>query len=400
MQGSNNPAKNLFVLSLTLIVMIVGLGFGTSLFLYSYKLLNSSALSNKNLQTRSLKIGILGNQENYLPLADYLKKQFGGKLEVVVDGYEKLSYQEAKARIATKQWDIAFTLSPMVSVAAKDNGYFFATRMFPRNPPYYQSAIFVRANSPIKSIEDLTPNTTIALGDFNSASSFYMPVYDLFGKTLNVKMGLRGQQIREMVQSGEVDIGAGAFGDTVTKDPNIRIIHQSRNIPGSGVYLSPNLSQSDREAIRQVLLDAPAELQKKANFGKGKEPDYSFFLGISRRTEQVLSCSDFTKNPVNFFCADNNSKRQTAMTKNTSIVGRVNGWSRPDDSTIRLNLSSNSGKLYSVVVTSDILNQIPNVGNTLSLQNKMIEINSVYPKKINNKLELVITEPNQLRLFE
>lgn len=101
---------------------------------------------------------------------------------------------------------------------------------------------------------------------------------------------------------------------------------------------------------------------------------------------------------MNFFCATG-STRQTGTTKNASIIGRVNGWSRADDTMIRLNLSSSSGKLYSVVVTSDILNRIPNAGNTLSLQNKMIEINGVSPKRVNNKLELIITEPKQLRLF-
>lgn len=207
MQGSKNPAKNLLAILLALVLMVAGIGLGTYMFLYSSKLLNFGLTSNnKKLQARSLKIGILGDKEDYIPLADYLKKQFGGDLEVVIDGYNRLSYQEAKAKIATKKWDIAFTLSPMISVAAKDNGYFFAARMFPQNTPYYQSAIFVRANSSIKSIEDLTPNTTIALGDFNSASSFYMPVYDLFGKTLNVKMGLRGQEIREMVRECPYDL--------------------------------------------------------------------------------------------------------------------------------------------------------------------------------------------------
>ena len=127
-------------------------------------------------------------------------------MQIVIEGDEDLPYQEAKNKLATKQWDIAFTLSPMISVAAQDNGYHWAARMFANYPPYYQSALFVKANSPIRSLADLSPSTKIALGDFNSASSFYMPSYDLYGKTLLVDMGYRGDDIREMVSSGQADV--------------------------------------------------------------------------------------------------------------------------------------------------------------------------------------------------
>jgi len=130
-----------------------------------------------------------------------------------------------------------------------------------------------------------------------------MPVYDLYGKTLTVDMGHRGQKIREMVRTRKADLGAGALGDTVKNDPDIRIIHLSRDIPGSGVYLSPELSESDTKAIQTVLLNAPKDFQKKANYGAGLEPNYTAFMEIIQRTEQVLGCSDFRKNPVSFFCA-------------------------------------------------------------------------------------------------
>ncbi|MGL6136728.1 MAG: phosphate/phosphite/phosphonate ABC transporter substrate-binding protein, partial [Planktothrix sp.] len=188
------------------------------------------------LETNSLTIGILGKSEDYTPLVEYLKQQFGDQITITIDSKLRESYQEVKNQLATKKWDIAFTLSPMISVAAKDNRYVWVARMFPQSPPYYQSSLFVQKNSSIQSISDFKNTTVIALGDFNSASSFYMPSYDLFGKSLRVTMGHRGERIQELVKTGEADVGAASY-EAVKNDPNFRVIQISRNIPGSGVYL-------------------------------------------------------------------------------------------------------------------------------------------------------------------
>jgi hypothetical protein len=95
------------------------------------------------LETNSLTIGILGKSDNYTPLFEYLKQQFGDQITITIDSHRRESYQEAKNKLATQKWDIAFTLSPMISVAAKDNRYVWVARMFPQSPPYYQSALFV-----------------------------------------------------------------------------------------------------------------------------------------------------------------------------------------------------------------------------------------------------------------
>ena len=208
-----------------------------------------------------------------LPLASYLRSALvsddffsflkGEQIKIIVEGDRELSYQEAKNRITNKEWDIAFTLSPVISATAKENGYLFSSRMFPGKPKNYQSAIFVKADSKISSIDDIKTNNTIALGDFNSASSFYMPIYELYGKTLSINMKNRGQDILKMVKSGKVDLGAAAYGDTVSnQDHDIRVILLSRNIPGSGVYLSPHLNGQDRQTITKVLKEASADIKK------------------------------------------------------------------------------------------------------------------------------------------
>uniref|UniRef100_B8HSV5 ABC-type phosphate/phosphonate transport system periplasmic component-like protein n=1 Tax=Cyanothece sp. (strain PCC 7425 / ATCC 29141) TaxID=395961 RepID=B8HSV5_CYAP4 len=263
------------------------------------------------IQPALLRIGILTDPEKHKTLSAYLQEQLipdnfinylqGEKLQIVVEGDPQLSYQQAKDKIATKVWDIAFTESPMIAVAAKDNNYTFAARMYPQEAPYYQSVLFVRSDSPIRALSDLRPTTVIALGNFNSASSFFMPVYDLYGKTFNLRIGNRSSEIRQLVKGGQVEVGAGAEV-VIRKDPQLRVIHVSRNIPGSGVYLSPQLSPVDRETIQRTLLSAPENIKVAANFGAGEELDYSEFIKIVRRLEGMLSCVDWQRTSVQLFC--------------------------------------------------------------------------------------------------
>lgn len=344
------------------------------------------------LETNSLTIGILGKTEDYTPLVDYLKQQFGDQITIDIDSKLRESYQEVKNKLATKQWDIAFTLSPMISVAAKDNGYVWVARMFPQSPPYYQSALFVEKNSSIQSITDFKNSTLIALGDFNSASSFYMPSYDLFGKSLRVTMGHRGEVIQELVKTGKADVGAASY-EAVKNDPDFRVIQISRNIPGSGVYLSPNLSDNDQKAITQALVNAPANIQKKANYGLDKEPDFSYFIQISQRAEEVLKCADFTQNPVNFFC----SPATATIPKSNQIIGIVNGLSIVENQITRLTLQAKDQKIYYVFLNPQILNQIPNAGSGLNLQNKTLVITGVISDPKSN--QIVINDANQVQVL-
>lgn len=354
----------------------------------------------QKLEATNLTIGILSPSKYYQELVDYLKQQFGNKVQIVIDGDESIPYEEARKRIINKEWDIAFTLSPMLSVAAKDNGYHFAARMFAYNPPYYQAALYTKSNSTIQSLNDLKSTTTIALGDFNSASSFYMPAYDLFGKSLQVDMGHRGTKIKELVKTGKVDLGAGAY-ETVKNDKELRVIHVSRQIPGSNVYLSPNLSEVDRETITKVLLNAPAQIKKQANYGSGKEPDYSYFIQISKKAEEVLKCANFQRNPVNFFCSNGSvTQKFNNPGSSLSISGRINGWSRKDSENEIFSLSGQDGKVYQILVSRKVLNQVPGASNPIALQNKQVKIIDVVPAKTKQGLlELTITQPNQLSLL-
>ncbi|WP_052331009.1 phosphate/phosphite/phosphonate ABC transporter substrate-binding protein [Planktothrix agardhii] len=397
---SSSKTNQAFILTISAILSLSLFGIMVYLFVNPKTGLIPLVFSEKQqpinrLETNSLTIGILVKSDDYTPLVEYLKQQFGDQITITIDSKLRESYQEVKNKLANKKWDIAFTLSPMISVAAKDNGYVWVARMFPQSPPYYQSALFVEKNSSIQSISDFKNTTVIALGDFNSASSFYMPSYDLFGKSLRVTMGHRGEVIQELVKTGKADVGAASY-EAVKNDPNFRVIQISRNIPGSGVYLSPNLSDNDQKAIIQALVNAPANIQKKANYGVDGEPDFSSFIQISQRAEEVLKCADFTQNPVNFFC----SPATANISESNQIIGIVNGLNIEKNQITRLTLQAKDQKIYYVFLNPKILNQIPNAGSGLNLQNKTIMIRGVIPEQQSNTIDkIVITDSNQISVL-
>ncbi|WP_138504405.1 phosphate/phosphite/phosphonate ABC transporter substrate-binding protein [Nostoc sp. PA-18-2419] len=364
--------------------------------------LPSTTIENQqqSLQTSSLTIGILSKPSYYQELTTYLRSQFGNKVQIVLDGDESISYEEARKRMINKEWDIAFTLSPILSLAAKNNDYHFAARMFPNNPPYYQATLFTKSTSSIKSLNDLKSTNTIALGDFNSASSFYVPAYDLFGKSLRVDMGHRGKDIKDLVKTGKADVGAAAY-EAVANDKDLRIIHLSKDIPGSNVYLSPKLSESDRQIITKILLNAPENIRKQANYDSGEEHDYSQLIKISQRTEEILKCANFQQNPVNFYCSDSPPNQQFNNSNNISkILGRINGWSHQDSETETFKLSGKDNKVYQIVIPRKILDQVPGASNPIALQGKEVKIINVAPQKAQaGMFELKLTQPNQLNVL-
>jgi len=342
----------------------------------------------------TLTIGILSSSDYYKGLTDYLKREFGNKVQIIIDGGDELSYEEARKRMINREWDISFTLSPMLSIAAKNNGYTHTGRMFPKNDPYYQAVLFTKADSPIKSISDLNETHTIALGDFNSVSSFYVASYDLYGKTLNVNMGHKSRKIKELVKSGQADLGAAA--DSAVKDEkDLRIIHVSKDIPGSGVFLSPRLSKSDQEIITKALLNAPEKIREDANYGQGQDYDYSNLIKISERANEILKCSDFTKNPVNFYCASKPIENTIKPPESdSSIVGKINGWTKRGD-TETFKLVGENNQIYEVVIPSPIFNKILDAPNPIALQGKTVKIIDVKPQKVGEINQINIAEPSQ-----
>lgn len=352
----------------------------------------------KDIARMPLRVGILTSSDKYEKFKSYLEEQLSSKaLSVVIEGDADISYTEAQNQIAKQQWDVIFALSPMNGMRAKDNGYVWLARMFPQFPPGYQSALYVRTGSPIQSLNDIETTTKVALGDFSSASSFYMPAYDLYGKSMTATAGYRSSKIKELVANSIVDMGVAVYSD-VKGDPRFRVIHVSREIPGSGVYISPKISPIDQERIRHILMNAPEAIKKEANYGEGQEPDYEVFRGISLRADEVLGCSNFDRQPVQFFCNNQNSQQSVQPHEGTS--GTITGFTNQGNGMIRLRFEEDGGRVCQISIALKTLSSIPNGTSPGMLNHKRVSLTGVnLGASSNQACELPITEPKQLKVL-
>jgi ABC-type phosphate/phosphonate transport system substrate-binding protein len=264
----------------------------------------------KDLQKTPLVIGFLTAPHHnlypkdhfYLAFENYLKKELGiNVIDVRIKFGNAISYQEIKKKIADKEWDIIFAHSPMNSWTAKSNGYAWLGRQSLQNRAYYYSVLFVKADSPIRSIADIKPTTTIALGYIGSASSFHVPLSDLYGKHLSITLGHSHEKIQELVRSGKADIGASI--QHIEGNPEWRVIHRSKAIPVSGIFVSPKLSPSDQDRIKQIFRQASGDIKNMIGFEESPEISYESMGAVSDKVEKLMKCTNyFDKNPVKLYC--------------------------------------------------------------------------------------------------
>lgn len=372
---------------------------------------NSSQSSTPSSEKTSLTLGVVTTPynpvENYTALEKHLEEQLktqsGFSVDIKIDSIEitgENPLQQARNRLAEKKWDIAFTTSPILSVSAINNNYEFVARMFPQSPKF-ESSLFVLNESPIQGIDDLTPDKTIALGELSNPTTFYIPVYDLYGKILKVDRGNPdAQSIVEKVKSAQADVGAAPF-QIVSTDPQLRVIQRSRSIPLSGVYLSPSLSNPERESIEEALLNASEEIQQKAQYGAGEEPDYQYLIGITNRVDTILSCVDLDRQPLQFFCSESDKFTQVGSDRQTDDIvarGQVNGY-QINGENVTLSANGEDGKTYRILVPRPLLDRIPNALPLAELQDKSIQLRSVEPTQNGATIDVKIESSEQLTVF-
>lgn len=394
--GKNPRTKILFwsLISLAVTVAVGGSIFTTSELTKpcpnkSEKRVWGSCYSESQARLITIGIGSDSPDSDYNALAAYLRNQLGNKIAIDRNTpYEKIPF-----RIAQKDWDIAFTRSPIFSIAAESNRYTGVAIMFPDQPTYYRAVLYVRADSPIQSIDDIKSTTTIALGTPESAPTFLLPIYALYGKSLRVGTGYRPKDVIEMVKAGKVDIGAARYA-AVKDDPALRMIYVSKAIPGAGVYLSPLLTTTERQRLKNALLNAPLEIQAKAHYGKGQIPKYDELKKITFKTAKLIECLDLKTNSfsldktVNLFC-------QKQSPYPDFIEGRVREYKVSNQSNIQLKVVTTNNQVYLVLVPKQILNQIPiKPINTLD---KDVQIKNVAIQKLTDGIWSVkLTRLNQL----
>ncbi len=239
--------------------------------------------------------------EEYSPMAAYLAHRMGvttGTFVSVVD------YAGVLAALESGQVDVAY-LSPLPYAIATNR-----MKIIPLSMPIikgkltYHGIIFVRADSPIKTIADLK-GRRMAFGDPTSTSGYLLPMRVLEQNGVPITALKQSYNagdanvVVKAVENGAADAGAAyenvfevAYRGHPEKATAMRIIGTTEEIP-NGIYVGRgNLSNSDVAKLKKAFLDMNTDPEGRAAMLKAPHdkmvpPDDKMFDGVREKAKSL-----------------------------------------------------------------------------------------------------------------
>ncbi len=199
-------------------------------------------------------------REGYTPMAQFLAKKLGLKSGTYI---QVADYSGVAAALQSYKVDVAY-LSPFSYALASS-----MTKLHPLAMPVisgslmYRGIIFVRADSPIKGLEDLN-GKTFAFGDPASTTGYLLPKGLLDKRGIKLKRSYHAGDANVVVTAVEnrrADAGAAyenVFDVTYRNAPEkkklLRVIAETEELP-NGIYVGRgNLPPDQIEKLKQAFL--------------------------------------------------------------------------------------------------------------------------------------------------
>ena len=252
-----------------------------------------SCTAAKPVSTDKLTIGVVSygeaevSLERYQRFQEYLAEQTKIAFELEV-AYNEL---QAVQQVESGNWSLVFA-PPGLAVIAGKRGF---TQLFPLDDADQSehSLIVVLEDSPVETLDGLA-NQTVAMGKPGSAAGYYLPLYNLYGLTLEeVKFAPTPETLLEWVDDGTVVAGAISekdFNEHKSKfsGADFRILYESkRNIP-SGVVLLGAIERGQGEFIQRVMQAAPSDVASDAQYLPAAPlPDYGDMVKVVERVRPL-----------------------------------------------------------------------------------------------------------------
>lgn len=193
----------------------------------------------------------------YVPLMRYLEKETGHKFRLHITPKNESIVDEIGAgrvqfaAIGTVSYLQAYSKYP-VKPLVRGTG---------ENGRFYQAVIITRADSPIKSIRDLS-GRSFAFGSPNSTQGHLIPRIMLAEQGLSLS-SLKSfgyfashTETANAVISGQFDAGSiqDSLGKTLAEKGLVKIIAVSDLYPRSGITVAPGVPAEVAEAVKKALL--------------------------------------------------------------------------------------------------------------------------------------------------
>jgi phosphonate transport system substrate-binding protein len=227
----------------------------------------SAPIARDGSQTRPLMVMLIpadggtedGTKRDFMPLFDAVTRTRGLHFDVRVGE----SYGAVVEAMANGQVDVAFFGAVAYLQAKKRAGAELLAVSVENGASVYYSGIFVRADSPLKSLSDLK-GRSLALGDPNSTSSFAYPLAMLLDAGVDpekdlAKIYFAGSHVNSLAACAEkrVDAGAASFvsfekavDEKRLASDALRPIARSEPIPNPPLAMASRLPADIKSKLR------------------------------------------------------------------------------------------------------------------------------------------------------
>jgi phosphonate transport system substrate-binding protein len=226
--------------------------------------------------------------DKYQPLQHYLAKKTRSIVELEPAYNELIALEQ----IRRKNWSIVFATPGLAAIAIGQELYI---PLFPLAgmSSLEKSVIVVKQDSPSEKLADLA-NKKIALGEAGSAAAYYMPLYDLYGLTLQqIRISPTPKKVLEWLSKGEIEAGALSESDfnryrKQFDSTRFRVLWKSRSIPAGVVLLAPTIERNQQENIKQAMNEAPSNIVADAGYlPSAPVPNYQEFIKLVEKVKPL-----------------------------------------------------------------------------------------------------------------
>lgn len=250
--------------------------------------------NNNNMEPLGkLTIGIVSydsgdrSVDQYQPFRDYLSQQ----TQTIVELEPAFNELQAVEQIQRQNWSIVFAPPGLAAIAIREAQYL---PIFPmQGTNNLRSVIVVLEDSSIDSLGDLA-NEVVALGEPGSATGYYLPLYDLYGLTLeNVQFAPTPRTVLQWVSEEAVAAGAISEPDYQQyrhefQDADFRILHTSRAVPTGMVLIGPTVDRNQQQQIEQAMREAPSAIVGDAGYIPNIDlPNYEQFIQLVEKVRPL-----------------------------------------------------------------------------------------------------------------
>jgi phosphonate transport system substrate-binding protein len=244
-------------------------------------------------QPTRLTIGLVSYDSGASSLEKYQRFQtyLAEQLQAVVELEPVFNEIRAVEQIRADNWSLVFAPSGLAAIAIAEANYL---PIFPTlGAPNQKSVLVVRNDSSLEALGDLA-NQTIALGEAGSATGYYLPLYDLYGLTLEaIEFAPTPATALEWIADGRVAAGA-LSEDNFQQYRNdfgpgtFRILHASRAIPPGAVLISPTVDRNQQQYIERAMQNAPSTMTADAGYiPNAPPPDLTQLIALVEKVRPL-----------------------------------------------------------------------------------------------------------------